>query len=221
VDIWLRAIQSLLISAALTRASPLWASVAGYYSSHYSVRGIAHLLGYFTLHRKKVVVQFNVSGGSMTCDFAKKGGGKGEHSFYWKVVHSDPHFASDPLFPPNDDGPTISDSGHRGRASYGDHVERIPTFQALSEREIKDRIERISEMLDFDAPPIPSWDNYPDIDSVQIVAYERIIRFRQFLDQILGATSRFWDVHRNPPAVRTLMDFQVTEQSGLAAPSTP
>src|SRR4051812_48612238 len=66
VDIWLRAIHSLVISAALTRASPLWASVAGYYSSHYSVRGIAHLLGFFTLHRKKLVAQFNVTGGTMT-----------------------------------------------------------------------------------------------------------------------------------------------------------
>lgn len=221
VDIWLRAIHSLLISAALTRASPLWASVAGYYSSHYSVRGIAHLLGYFTLHRKKLVVQLNVTSGHLTCDFMKKGGGDGEHLFYWKVVHRDEHFASDPLFPLNDDGSTMSDSGHRGRANYGDHVERIPAFHALGEHEIKRRLERISEMLDFDAPPLPSWDRYPDVDSVQIVAYQRIIRFRQFLDQILGATNRFWEVHRNPPPVRALMDFQVTEQSKLTAALTP
>src|SRR4051794_22938270 len=47
VDIWLRAVHSFLISASLTESSPIWASISGYYSSHYSVRAIAHLLGYF------------------------------------------------------------------------------------------------------------------------------------------------------------------------------
>src|SRR6516162_3242045 len=43
VEMWLRGIHSFLISASLTEASPIWASVAGYYSSHYSVRAFAHL----------------------------------------------------------------------------------------------------------------------------------------------------------------------------------
>src|ERR1700757_803400 len=43
VDMWLGAVHSLLISASLTNASPIWASVTGYYASHYAVRGLAHL----------------------------------------------------------------------------------------------------------------------------------------------------------------------------------
>src|SRR5579863_10259984 len=38
VEMWLRAVHSFVISTSLTEASPLWSSVAGYYSSHYSVR---------------------------------------------------------------------------------------------------------------------------------------------------------------------------------------
>ncbi len=50
IDIWLRSIHSFLVSASLTEASPIWSSVSGYYSSHYAVRGLAHLLGYFQLY---------------------------------------------------------------------------------------------------------------------------------------------------------------------------
>ena len=38
VKMWLRAVHSFLISVSLTKASPIWSSVAGYYSSHYSIR---------------------------------------------------------------------------------------------------------------------------------------------------------------------------------------
>src|ERR1700689_2464917 len=42
VNIWMRAVHNFLVSASLTNVSPIWASVAGYYSSHYSVRALAH-----------------------------------------------------------------------------------------------------------------------------------------------------------------------------------
>jgi hypothetical protein len=216
VDIWLRGVHSFLISASLTRASPVWSCVTGYYASHYSVRAIAHLLGFFNLRRKGAIAQFNVQGGQLRCDFTNKGAGTREHGFYWKVVHNDSYFADDPLFPLNDDNAVISDAAHRGRANYADHLQRVPAFQVLDQREIKDRIERISEM-EFDAPPIPSCDKFPDLDSVQIVAYQRIIRFREFVDDVVGTTNRFWAVHRDPRWVRGVMDFQMTNQAGLAA----
>src|SRR5687767_3491390 len=53
VEMWLRAVHTFLISASLTDVSPIWCSVSGYYSSHYSVRAFAHLLGFFQLFRKK------------------------------------------------------------------------------------------------------------------------------------------------------------------------
>jgi hypothetical protein len=216
VDIWLRAVHSFLISASLTNASPLWASVTGYYSSHYSVRGIAHLLGFFSLHRKKAIAHLTLQGGALVCDFVGKGAGEREHKFYWKAVRNEPYFASDPLFPENDDHAVISDAAHRGRANYADHVIRFPQFQALSEEETRTRVERISDM-EFDSPPIPSCDRFPDIEAVQITAYLRIIRFRRFLDEILSNRNRFWSVHRDPPWARPLMDFQALNEAGLSA----
>src|SRR4051812_48924126 len=41
VEIWHRAIHSLLISIALKKDSPVWAAVAGYYASHYTFRAAA------------------------------------------------------------------------------------------------------------------------------------------------------------------------------------
>ncbi len=220
VDIWLRGIHSFLISTALTRASPVWSSVAGYYASHYSVRGIAHLLGFFNIYRKGprkgAIAHFNIQANQLICDFTTKDVGGGEHKFYWKAVHSNPHFENDPLFPLNHDFKVVSDASHRGRANYADHLQRLPAFQSLDEREIKDRVQRISDM-DFDTPPIPSCDNFPDLDSVQIVAYQRIIRFRQFVDEILGTDNRFWSVQRDPTWVRGTMNFQMTDHSGIRA----
>jgi hypothetical protein len=47
--------------------------------------------------------------------------------------------------------------------------------------------------------PIPNADNFPDIASVQILAYHRIVKFRKVLDDIVGAEHRFWAIQRNPP----------------------
>jgi hypothetical protein len=80
VDIWLRSVHSFLISASLTDASPIWSSVSGYYSSHYSVRGLAHLLGYFQLYRAKRIVQLSLEGGRYVCTFSKKNAGDAEHN---------------------------------------------------------------------------------------------------------------------------------------------
>jgi hypothetical protein len=60
VDIWLRSVHSFLISASLTEISPIWSSVSGYYSSHYAVRGLAHLLGYFQLFRRKRLAKLSL-----------------------------------------------------------------------------------------------------------------------------------------------------------------
>src|SRR5258708_15661734 len=36
VNMWMRAVHAFLVSSSLTDVSPVWASVAGYYSSHYA-----------------------------------------------------------------------------------------------------------------------------------------------------------------------------------------
>ncbi len=215
VDIWLRGVHGFLISASLSEASPIWAVVSGYYASHYSIRAMAHLLGYFQLFRQKRIVKLQIQNGVHICTFDSKDANDREHRFYWKVVKNDKHFASDPLFTENLNDQDISDVAHRDRASYADHVQQCPTFRPLQLEEIKKRIDFISKM-EFDVPPIPDRRKFPDVLSVQVVAYQRVVRFRQFLDQLLGSSSRFWNVHRNPHLDNRHTRFSVTATSRSA-----
>ncbi len=75
----------------------------------------------------------------------------------------------------------------------------------------KDLIERIS-LLSFDEPPIPQRDRFPDTLNVQVVAYQRIVRFRRLVDELIGTQNRFWSVYRNPPWARDLISFRLVEQ---------
>jgi len=219
VDCWLRGIHGFLTSASLTEASPVWSSVSGYYSSHYCVRGFAHLLGYFQLYHKKRNVKMEIGkGGEYFCNFDKKLGADREHKIYWKLVKENPHFVSEPLFAFNNSDPSIdaSDAGHRERMNYGDHIGLVPLFRNLDTPALRKRVEYISQ-IEFTTPPIPKRSKAPDIDSVQVVAYHRIVFFRRFLDEILGGGNRFWSVHRTPSWVDGMTDFQLTEQGSLAS----
>lgn len=215
VDMWLRAVHSFLVSAALTQTSPIWASVSGYYSSHYSVRALAHLLGYFQLFKKKRIAQFTLQAGKSRCTFIKKNAGDGEHSIYWRLVKSDTHFQNNPLFTKNE---TIdpSDGNHRNLANYGDHIFQYPSFQALNEEQVKARIDFISK-ISLTAPPIPARSRFPEVESVQVVAYHRLVTFRRFLDEAIGTGNRFWKVHRDPAWARNFTNLQLVEQDGLSS----
>jgi hypothetical protein len=219
VDAWLRSVHSFLISASVTNCSPIWAAVSGYYSSHYSVRGLAHLLGYFQLYGKKRIVQIQVLKGKYYCSYDRKSGSDREHQLYWKIVHSDPHFSSNPLFTTNNSGQDTSDVAHRDRANYADHLARYPNFNVPNETVLRERITRISKIV-FSAPPIPRRSKFPDLDSVQVVAYHRLVAFRTFLDEVLSGTHRFWKIHRTPSWAANFTDFQLTTQDGLGSIQT-
>jgi hypothetical protein len=212
VDMWMRGVHSFLISASLTDVSPIWASVTGYYSSHYSIRALAHLLGSFRLFARGRLVRLHLTGGRYVCTYDSKKGR--EHQVYWKIVKADQHFGTDPFFNqgnPEDaqhqDNPEVA---HRDRAQYADHLPQFPVFRPLEKAGLKTRIDKISD-TPFDTPPIPEADNYPDVVSVQVIAYHRLVRFRNFVDAILGGENAFWKVHRNPSWAIEFMDFQLTE----------
>jgi hypothetical protein len=217
VDMWLRAVHSFLISTSLTGVSPIWASVSGYYSSHYTVRSIAHLLGHFQLFSRQKTVRLDYQGGQFVCTFSPKANRDREHRFYWKTVKKSSLFVGDPFFTENPPAPTDeSDVAHRDRANYSDHLASFPVFHPLDAATVRTRIERISE-IEFEAPPIPKVSRYPDIDSVQVVAYHRLVRFRDLVDAVVGPGNRFWNVHRDPSWARGFIDFQLTEEPSLKA----
>jgi hypothetical protein len=217
VNMWMRSVHSFLVSSSLTNVSPVWASVSGYYSSHYSVRAMAHLLGFFQLFGRKRIVRLELQGGQFVCSMSKSAMHDREHRFYWHVVKGNSLFASDPFFTQNESTPDqTSDVAHRDFANYVDHLPHFPVFHPLDAALLRARVDRISE-IEFNAPPVPQVSQYPDLDSVQIIAYHRIVRFRDLLDTILGISNRFWNVHRDPAWAREFMDFQLTEELNLRA----
>src|ERR1043165_3287050 len=109
VEIWMRAVHSFLVSASLTEASPIWASVSGYYSSHYSVRALAHVLGYFQLFRRRMLVHLKLECDHCICDFRRKQTRGGEHQLYWRLVKKTSTFEGDDLFTENEQDSETSD----------------------------------------------------------------------------------------------------------------
>jgi hypothetical protein len=218
VDIWLRGVHSFLVSASLTEASPIWASVSGYYASHYAVRGLAHLFGYFQLFRRKRIAQLNLEKGHYICSFNSKGANSGEHQIYWKLVKHSSTFRGDGLFTDNNPDIETSDTRHRNHANYSNHLARYPNFRALDENSLKMRIDYISKIV-FDTPPLPRMSKFPDVEYVQLIAYHRLVTFRRFLDELLGGTNRFWKFYRNPSFAAGYISFQLAEGAGLAQPT--
>ncbi len=213
VELWIRATHSFLVSAALTKTSPIWASVTGYYSSHYSVRAYAHLLGHFQLFARKKVVHLSIDeGDKFRCNFEQKNKFGREHEFYWRTVKKEEPFKSSQLFTLNERiTPTgESDCRHREKANYADHLSGdLPAFNSLREADLKDRLDRLSK-IDATVPQIPRADKFPDVDRVQLVAYQRLVHFRRTVDRNVDMKkNRFWKKNRDPQWATNWINFQL------------
>ena len=118
IEMWHRSIHSYLTSLSLTDASHIWSSVAGYYSSHYSVRAIAHILGIFQLFNAGKIIELELTGAGNVCHVKPKGRDGREHEVYWKSVKSQSPFDTNPLFTDNKvRNAQLSDAKHRERAN--------------------------------------------------------------------------------------------------------
>lgn len=216
IEMWHRALHSFIVSAGLTSTSKIWSAVSGYYASHYVVRGYAHLLGRYLLYRQKKVVVLGIHNGSYYCALESKNGSDREHKAYWKFVRDSAPFGTDPFFRVEVDAVPKSDGAHRNKANYADHVGRFGRFEALTLEAAVERIQRIAE-IEISALPVPDAEKFPDLDSVQIIAYHRIVKFRNYLDDLLGDENRFWNTHRKPSWCTGLVDFQIVEPKFVIA----
>ncbi|HUU44103.1 MAG TPA: hypothetical protein VM118_00085, partial [Acidobacteriota bacterium] len=162
------------------------------------------------MHGKKRILRVELAGGRYVCHIIRKKAGDREHKFYWRKVKCHPEFERDPFFTKNEEGQARSDSSHRARANYSDHVNRFPKFRALDEAYLRERVQRIASIEVSDAP-IPRTDSFPDTENVQLVAYHRMVRYRNYLDEILGTSNSFWKVHRNPSWCPDFLDFQIID----------
>lgn len=215
VEAWQRGLHSFLISASLTDTSAIWASVAGYYASHYVMRAFSHLFGFFQLHTQGVIVELDPE--NMYSLKVKRKGSDGEHKLYWKYVKKLKLFQNNVLFTDNPEPPNtkfstfLSDQGHRNKANYVDHIGHFTNFTPLNTQQLQARIEYLSN-LDINDPSIPDVSKYPDIINVQLVAYRRLIAYRALLDMTLPIRG-FWARQRSPHWIPDYFDFQATEVS--------
>ena len=124
-------------------------------------------------------------------------------------------FSQDCLFSDNNDHLQPTDTSHRGFANYKDHVDHFQDFMTLNEEYLITRIRRVSELM-TDSPTLPNHNKYPDLDSVHIIAYARIVRFRSYVDEMIGTKNRYWRYYRSPGWFTKYMDFQTVEPSPTA-----
>jgi hypothetical protein len=209
VEMWHRAVHSFLIAASLYRASELWASVTGYYASHYSIRAFAHLFGFFALHRRRVFLEASFLGGRCQCVpvTGLPKGSRREHRFYWTVVRRQQRFQRDDLFTDNDESRDDTDASHRGYANYVDHINRFGDYNGCDREELRRKVAQIVRTAIDGAISIPDRRRYPDVATVLAVGYLRIRRYRELLDELLGTRGRFWRYHRSPMWSEGLIAF--------------
>ena len=220
VDIWLRGVHSFLISTALTEASPIWASVRNIILVTMSsvpspIPSVT--FSYFVSRRLPdwSTIQVNTSAFFETKERLRVG----EHQLYWRLVKATKAFEGDDLFTDNNQEADEFDVRHRNHANYSDHLFQYPQFFVAKEDTIKNRIEHISKIA-VDTAPLPRIDKFPDLEYVQLIAYHRIVRFRRLLDDVLEGKNAFWERHRTPDFASGYIDFQLTEGTGLAQPTT-
>jgi hypothetical protein len=209
VEMWHRAIHSFLISVSITKTSHLWASVAGYYSSHFVMRAFAHSMGVFKSFAHGKILQIVTSGNQYECHLSVSD--KGEHEYYWKMLKEHPQFSANPLFRFNSQKDVTSDSSHRTFANYVDHLGNYSPLVFPTGESIAVDVEKISHIR-LHSVTEASRDDYPDLQNVQILAFQRIVAFQDFLDSEIPK-NRFWRTHRRPSWCRDLMIYQIEEQS--------
>jgi hypothetical protein len=215
VEMWHRAIHSFMYSVALTKDSPLWSSVSGYYSSHYVMRAFAHSMGLYKSFIKREALQIVPNGNQL--GFTELSESGGEHAFYWKAVKQHPLFIRDPLFHQNIERDVNrrmdeSDVLHRNFANYADHLDTFAPINFSSVEGVAKRVERISHFRrNSVTAAAPQRDSFPDITNVQILAFQRIVEFSDFLDKRIP-DNRFWKTHRRPSWCRDIMLFKVESQ---------
>ena len=214
VEMWHRAIHSFLWSLALTKSSNLWASVSGYYASHYVMRAFAYSMGIYKSFLLRKAIQIIVTRGQFVCSTLDLKGG--EHAFYWKAIKGHPKLLANPLFHENNERDKDSDSAHRTFANYTDHLDSFSQLESPSMKDVTAAVEKISRIRKYSVTE-PSREDYPDLQNVQILAFQRIIAFNDFLDEKIS-TNRFWKAHRRPGWCRDMMVYQVMD-NGLEQPS--
>lgn len=186
LDLWQRGIHSLLLSMSLTKKSPLWSSASGYYASHYVVRSFANLFGYCVADLGQIdTIKDGADWFFRIVDDKPK-----EHSQYWSAAAN----KIGTPFVRNTARGEVGDKIHRTWASYADHLPEYASYGVTPDYDLRQRCEELSHIH----PAVPSIRAFPDLDHVQAIALARIVKYRDFADEVFGTESGTWSQMRQP-----------------------
>ena len=164
----------------------------------------------FHLHRNKRIIQLVRQGNGWVFELVNKKREDREHSLYWRFLAEHSELSGDPFFYANSDDAPQSDGAHRNRANYADHLNAFPVFKPLNEEDMAQRIKKIAEIR-LSSVIRPDVAKFPDIGTVQVLAYHRIVKFRKLLDEVVGTNNRFWRIQRAPPWKPKDLTFEIIE----------
>jgi hypothetical protein len=216
IDMWHRSVHSFILSVALTRVSILWSSVSGYYASHYSVRALAHLHGFFAVFHRRTFLEMSFAGGRYNCNPANiSHNQRREHQFYWSAVNGLLPFGDAGIFPANLETNLRADVSHRNHANYADHLNRLTRIDNVSADELRDRIVHVASTALEGQADQPDRDRFPDLASVMNLAYLRIYYFREYLDGLLPPRNPFWRAARETAWFMNVMRFPPRPATGI------
>jgi hypothetical protein len=212
IEMWHRAIHSFLISIALTKCSPIWSSVIGYYASHYVMRAFAHAFGFFKSYSGKKIVQLIIDRGYF--DITKlKSDDRGEHKFYWKVVKDYRDFTNNPLFSFNNERDNKSDCFHRNYANYTDLLNNFVKIELPNDKSIEDSLSKICSIKRYSITELRK-DKHPDLQNIQTLAYQRIVTFHDFLNERIPDNS-YWKTFKEPNWCKGIIDFYLDDNEKI------
>lgn len=175
------------------------------------MRAFAYSMGILKSFLQKEIIQISEENGEFVCTPLVWGkNGRGEHAFYWKAIKNHPNFIDNDLFRENSERDFQSESSHRTYANYIDHIDSFVPLELPATVSVANEVERISRIR-LHSVTTPTRNDYPDLQNVQILAFQRIIAFQDFLDDKV-ANNRFWRAHRRPSWCQNVMLFQVEEQ---------
>ncbi len=183
IEMWQRAINSLILSIVWSDVSRSWAVVTAYYSSHYMIRAFAHLYGYYSLNKVATVELSKSRKGFQIV----KGKAHREHEYYWNVVSDQ---LKNRLFGNN------IEQIHRGYASYQDHLDRFKVFNSESIPNSDELKMKIGIIADLPYKPLDDT-QIPDLTTLQCLSYKRICFYRNWFETNFES-SRYWKSLRTP-----------------------
>jgi len=209
MEMWQRAVHSFLCSVAITEQSRMWASVAGYYASHYVMRACAHAFGFFKSFTGRKSIKLVITRGHFEWQTIDS---KGEHGFYWNVVSEHHEFKGNPLFKKNSERNPKSDCSHRNYANYIDHLDNFASLKLTDRQKLEKAVEIISSSPRYSITEIceDKSPDLPDLINVQILAYQRIVTFRNFLNERIPG-NRYWSTYKEPTWCKGIIDFHLDD----------